>query len=104
MVSSSEGGATVRRRVWAVRLAVRRTKTRPRSAARLIMRGLWPEVMAARRARFFDRDAMQDRDERGEAVPEPHGDHLRRRIVEAGDVVEAVVVELRSEERRVGKE
>src|SRR3954453_3809490 len=56
--------------------------------------GSRPEVVAARRAGLLDRDAMEHRDLRREAVPEPDGDHFRGGVGEAGDVVEAVVVEL----------
>ena len=49
--------------------------------------------MTPRRAGLFDRDAVQHRQLRDELAPDPDREQLRGRVLEAGDLVEHVVIE-----------
>ena len=56
-------------------------------------RSLAPFVLAARVARLEERDARERREAWLEGVPDPAREHLARRILEAGDIVQVIVVE-----------
>src|SRR5580692_3292554 len=50
-------------------------------------------VLAARLARLEDGDALERRQRRAQEVPDPPREDLARRVLEAGDLVQVVVVE-----------
>src|SRR5512132_1518833 len=51
-------------------------------------------VLAAGVAGLEDRDAGDGRERRLQAIPDPAGEQLARRVLEAGEVVQVVVIEL----------